>query len=258
LKSSAKNAAIKIGLQGVNMQQISNYIFCDDFIASLKLETRLMTNQYYDYPYLIIKDFFSKSTCYDISEYAYNTSEGEKAKVKTRILGSIVDPSVDESIRKTVIHKLSDLHVRMYEENFKAFQPLIERFFNVALTTSTTLQALEYTKGSFYIKHADDSNELVDADGKTVGFIQVAPMRKLTTVLFTTSHKMHSSEDYSFSGGELIFNYLFDADGKQIKLYPQAGDMVVFPSNPIYSHEVLHVENGYRLTLVQWHNAIID
>lgn len=240
------------------MQQISNHVFCDDFIASMALETRLMANPYYDYPYLIIKDFFSKSTCDDISNYAYNTSEGEKAKVKTRLLGSIVDPSVNESIRKTVIHKLSDLHVRMYEENFKTFQAEIERFFSVALTTSTTLQALEYTKGSFYIKHADDSNELVDANGQTVGFIQVAPMRKLTTVLFATSHEKCSSDAHSFSGGELIFNYLFDADGKQIKLYPQAGDMIVFPSNPIYSHEVLHVENGYRLTLVQWHNAIIN
>jgi SM-20-related protein len=239
------------------MKQISNYVFCDDFIATLKLETRLMTNQYYDYPYLIIKDFFSKSTCYDISNYAYNTSEGEKAKIKTRLLGSIVNPSVDESIRKTVIHKLSDLHVRMYEENFKAFQPHIERFFNVALTTSTTLQALEYTKGSFYIKHADDSNELVDASGKTVGFIQVAPQRKITTVLFTASHQNHTSQAYSFSGGELVFNYLFDNEGKQIKLYPQAGDMLIFPSNPIYSHEVLPIEDGYRLTLVQWHNAII-
>lgn len=45
------------------MQQISNNLFCDDFIASMALETRLMANPYYDYPYLIIKDFFSKSTC---------------------------------------------------------------------------------------------------------------------------------------------------------------------------------------------------
>ncbi len=240
------------------MYQISNHVFCDDFIAELKLETRLLANPYYDYPYLIIKNFFSKAICHEISEYAYNTSEGEKAKVKTRVLGSVVDPSVDESIRKTIIHKLPELHQRLYEENFKIYQPEIERFFSVALTTSTTLQVLEYTKGSFYIKHSDDSNELVDEEGKTVGFMQVAPQRKITTVLFTTSHKDHDDEDYSFGGGELLFNYLYDADGKQVKLYPEAGDMVVFPSNPIYSHEVLPIEEGYRLTLVQWHNAIVN
>lgn len=240
------------------MHQISNYVFCDDFISTLKLETKLMSNPYYDYPYLIIKNFFSKSTCNEISDYAYNISEGEKAKVKTRLLNSIVDPSVDEEIRKTVIHKLPELFLKMYEENFKLFQPQIERFFNVALTTATTLQTLEYTKGSFYIKHADDSNELVDENANTIGFIQVAPARKITTVLFATSHEKYNDSSLSFNGGELIFNYFFDKNGEQITLYPQAGDMIVFPSNPIYSHEVLPVNDGYRLTLVQWHNALIN
>lgn len=55
-----------------------------------------------------------------------------------------------------------------------------------------------------------------------------------------------------------MFNYLFDAQGNNIKFIPEAGDMIVFPSNPIFSHEVLRVEDGYRLTLVQWHNAIVS
>jgi SM-20-related protein len=38
-------------------------------------------------------------------------------------------------------------------------------------------------------------------------------------------------------------------------LRPEAGDMVVFFSNPYFSHEVLPVKEGYRLSLVQWHNA---
>lgn len=240
------------------MKQISNHVFCDDFISGLELDTKLMPNHYNDYPYLLIKNFLSKSICDEISEYTYNTSEAEQAMVKTRILNSIVDPSVDKSIRKTVIHKLPEIFLSTYEQNFKIHQSEIENFFCVALTTATEVQALEYTKGSFYIKHADDSSELVDKDGQTVGFIQVAPQRKITTVLFATSHDEHKSDAHSFSGGELLFNYLFDADGKQIKLYPQAGDMIVFPSNPIYSHEVLPVNDGYRLTLVQWHNAIIN
>lgn len=240
------------------MQQISNHVFCDDFISTLKLDTRIMSNPYYDYPYFVIKNFLSKSTCKEISDYTYTASEGIKAKVKTRVLNSIVDPSVDESIRKTVIHKLPTIYLGMYEEAFKLHQADIERYFALALTTATKLQVLEYTKGSFYIKHADDSNELVNENGDTVGFIQVAPQRKLTTVLFTTSHVKHKSDGLSFSGGELLFNYLYDEKKEHVKLYPEAGDMVVFPSNPIYSHEVLPVDDGYRLTLVQWHNAIIN
>jgi SM-20-related protein len=60
-----------------------------------------------------------------------------------------------------------------------------------------------------------------------------------------------------FSGGELLFNYLMDEEGHTITLRPQAGDMIVFLSNPYFSHEVLPVTDGFRLTLVQWHNALL-
>lgn len=240
------------------MQQISNHVYCDDFIARLQLETRLMPNQYYDYPYLVIKNFLSALTCQEIAEFTSNASAVEQAKVKTRLLNSIIDPSVDESIRKTIHHKLPKKLQGIYDKSFKMHQATIENFFSLALTTSTKLQTLEYTKGSFYIKHADDSNELVNELNETVGFIQVAPQRKLSTVLFCTSHAKHENRGLKFEAGELVFNYLFDADGKQIVFYPEAGDMIIFPSNPIYSHEVLPVKEGYRLTLVQWHNAIIS
>ena len=170
------------------MLQISNKIFCDDFIAGLKLESRLMPTPYYDYPYLIIKGFLPSSLCREIAEQIRHDSEAEHAQVKSTLLHSVVDPSVDESIRKTMIHSMPAAFAAAYELSFKAHQRQIEDYFHIALTTATTVQVLEYTKGSFYIKHADDSSELVDADGQTVGFVQVAPQRKLTTVLFATSH----------------------------------------------------------------------
>ena len=127
----------------------------------------------------------------------------------------------------------------------------------MGITTSTPLQILVYKAGDFYIKHSDDSSEIVDSNGKTVGFKCVAPERKLTTVLFGTSHQTESSNDkHSFDGGELLFNYLYDEKGQPVTLYPKAGDMVVFFSNPFFSHEVKPVKSGYRLTLVQWHNAL--
>lgn len=238
------------------MQQISNQIFCDDFIANLKLNTKLIPNSYHDYPYLIIKGFLSKPVCKNISDYAHTASDIQKAKIKSRLKNSIVDPSVNEKIRKTVIHKLPDTFLNEYESSFKKHQAEIEKFFNLAITKSTKVQVLEYTKGSFYIKHADDSNEVVDKMGNTVGFKQVAPERKLSTVLFTTSYEKNNSDNYSFKGGQLRFNYMYDKNEQQIEFFPEAGDMIVFPSNPIYSHEVIAVQSGYRLTLVQWHDAV--
>jgi SM-20-related protein len=240
------------------LQQISGSVFCDDFIAGLKLETRLVPNPYYDLPYLYIENFLPLQTCKEIAETVRVSSEAETAKVKSALLDSVVVPALKQEIRKTKIYKLPAVFERIYRQRFLEHQGEIERFFNLALTTSTKVQALEYTQGSFYIKHADDSNELVDDEGQTVGFVPVAPQRKLTTVLFVTGYDETADDMKHFSGGELLFNYLYDESGEQIKLRPRAGDMVAFPSNPLFSHEVLPVKTGYRLTLVEWHNAIVN
>lgn len=234
------------------MQQISTHVYCDEFISGLALETRLMPNHYNDYPYLIIKNFLSRPLCSEIAEHASTASDDAE---EARLRGSY-DANVNKKIRKTIQHTFPDVFQSAYDISFRKHQSSMEEFFNIALTTSTKVQALEYTKGSFYIKHADDSSELLDEEGNTIGFKQVAAQRKLSTVLFTTSHACHGTKGKTFKGGELLFNYLFDAEGKPISLRPEAGDMIIFPSNPIYSHEVLPVEEGYRLTLVQWHDAI--
>ena len=178
--------------------------------------------------------------------------------LKTTIANGVVDPSVDKSIRKTDIYALDDHHVALYQEAFIKHQPTLERFFNVALTTATAIQVLEYKKGFFYKRHADDSSELFNENGELAGFMPVAPQRKITTVLFATSHCDQSETSTEcFKGGELVFNYLYDETGEQVTLRPKAGQMVIFPSNPVFSHEVLPVTDGHRLTLVQWHNAIV-
>lgn len=240
------------------MVQISEHIFCDDFIQGCYIQSKLLPNPYLQYPYLIIENFLTPEECNLIVSEIKESSEFDQAMVKTTVLNSIVAPSVVEEIRKTSIYKLSEYLESIYHENFLKHQPKIEEYFSMALTTATQIQALEYKVGDFYIKHADDSNEIIDKEGNTTGFICVAPQRKLTTVLFVSSHEAKKDTlcVNSFDGGELIFNYLYDADANQIKLEPKAGDMVVFLSNPVFSHEVLPVKSGYRATLVQWHNCI--
>lgn len=239
--------------------QLSQYIACDPFVGEMDIPTKLLPHPYREYPYIIFKNFLSHQICNELVEALSKDEDALPAMVKTTKLGSIVDPSIDTSIRKTRIHTLNEPFLNLYTQAFIAHQGEIERFFNVSLTTATTIQALEYTKGSFYIKHADDSNELLDENGQTVGYIPVAPLRKITTVLFASSWcDGDAKAPYTFSGGELLFNYLSDLrSGEGICLRPQAGDMVVFPSNPIFAHEVLPVLGGYRLSLVQWHNALI-
>jgi SM-20-related protein len=239
--------------------QLSQYIACDPFVGTMELPTRLLAHPYREFPYILFRGFLSSQNCDEIVETLAKDDDALPAMVKTTKLGSIVDPSVDKSIRKTRIHTLNEPFLTLYTQAFLAHQGEIERFFNVSLTTATTVQALEYTRGSFYIKHADDSNEVLDELGQTIGYIPVAPLRKITTVLFASSWTENEPKSpYTFSGGELVFNYLTDLrSGERVCLKPKAGDMVVFPSNPIFAHEVLPVLGGFRLSLVQWHNALI-
>lgn len=236
------------------MVQISNQIFCKKFLTEMDIKTGILPNPYYDLPFMIIRNFLSDKVCDDITlsmRLNQDICEAEIRKYET----IKIQTGKDTSIRKTNIHKLNTTHENIYNESFEKHQADIEKFFNLSLTTSTDIQALEYTKGSFYKQHSDDSSVLLK-DNEVVGFLPVALERKITTVLFTTNHSQIVSKN-NFNGGELIFNYLYDREGKVVEIKPKAGDMIVFFSNPYFTHEVLEVKKGYRVSLVQWHDAII-
>jgi SM-20-related protein len=233
------------------MTQISNNIYCADFLTTFDIKTKLLPNPYYDYPYLIIEKFLNSDECNEINEKIKEDDDYQKAQVKIN-----QSATTNEEIRKTNIYALNKNHLELYTNRFLQHQALIEDYFKIALTTSTDVQVLEYLKGSFYTMHSDDSS-MMYKNNELIGFTPVAKQRKISTVLFTTSYDKTIS-DNTFIGGELLFNFLYDIDGNEVKIKPKAGDMVVFLSNPYFTHEVLKVIDGKRISLVQWHNAIIN
>lgn len=239
------------------MIQISEDIFLDEYIYSLDIKTKYLPNPYKKTPYLIIKDFFKPHELALFVNEIRNGSKAEVAKVKTELIPGVVDSKVVKKYRDTKIYSLEKHLDDLYRSRFEEYQKQIEDYFSLAITISTEVQALEYQKGGFYIQHSDDSNALVDKEQNIIGYTAIAAQRKLTTVLFGTSYSDTVKDKYSFNGGELVFNFLKDKDENTVVLQPIAGDMVVFPSNPYFSHEVKKVLSGYRLTLVQWHNAIL-
>jgi SM-20-related protein len=222
------------------------------------MPSRRLPNPYLPSPFLIIENFLLAEECALIVKETQAAEHAQQAMVKTTLLQSVVTPSIDKTVRKTAVYSLSPHLESIYQENFLKHQSKIEEYFSLALTTATILQTLVYEKGDFYIKHADDSSEIVDTENKTQGYVCVAPQRKLTTVLFASSHEeaANSPQNTTFKGGELIFNYLYDKNGNTVSITPKAGDMIVFFSNPVFSHEVTPVSDGYRVSLVQWHNAL--
>ena len=239
------------------MVQISNEVFCDAHIIAMPLQEKLLPNPYRDWPFLIIENFLSAVALEEIVTYVNRCDDLQEAQIKATLLQSVVVPMVDNAIRKTYVYTLPSMIQELYNQSFSFHQKEIEAFFSLALTTATKVQLLEYKTGFFYVKHADDSSEIINSQGETIGFKQVAPMRKLTTVLFATSHSMIEGNDKTFTGGKLAFNYLYNRNKEMVTLAPKAGDMIIFPSHPVYSHEVQPVLSGNRITLVQWHNALV-
>ncbi len=232
------------------MRQISDKIFAEDFLFELDIALPLMPNPYNELPYLVIENFLDERTCQQIVNGIQKDNNAKGAALRSR------SKKMNQRIRKTKIYKLKRLHAKLYADAFEKARPQIEAFFALSLTTATDVQVLEYTKGYFYKPHADDSSVLIDQDENIVGFKQVAPLRKITTVMFASRYDAAGTDNYSFNGGELTFNYFRDKEENAVILKPKMGSLIVFPSNPIYTHEVKPVQEGYRLTLVQWHDAI--
>ena len=226
------------------MTQISNKIFCDEFVASLKYEKLILGSPYADLPYMLVENFLSDEVCDEIDLYVKHSLDTRDAKLISD------QKSSNEKIRKTKIFKLSDDHLNIYNNALSEHKKDIENFFNVAFSKASAPQVLSYTKGFYYKKHSDDSSELIDKNKKTIGFKQVREDRKITTLLFINTY------NDSFSGGELKFNYLKDENSDDVVLKPKKGTLLIFPSNPIFSHEVLEVLSGQRVSIAQWHNIL--
>jgi SM-20-related protein len=230
------------------MHQISNYVYARDELLGWDIPTKRLPNPYHDFPYMVLEGVLSPAECRAITAHTLSDNKAVQAELRGR--------SLDTAIRRTDIHTLTSEHRAIYDRRFEAVRSEIEEFFAISLSKATDVQVLGYERGSFYLKHSDDASELRDREGNTVGYKTVAPERKLTTVLFTTSYTPHPTDQDHFSGGELLFNYLCDESGNTITLRPEAGDMVVFLSNPYFAHEVLSVKEGFRLSLVQWHDSL--
>ncbi len=233
------------------MHQISDKVFAEDFLFETEIATPLLPSPYEIFPFLVIENFLNEETCKEIIHSAKADNDATDAELRSS------DDKLNQKIRNTKIHKLTALHQKLYDEALNTIRPQIENFYSLSLTSSTKPQLLEYTKGSFYKAHSDDSSVLVDKSGSIVGFKQVAPQRKVTTLLFISEHSDKELSQYQFSGGELTFNYFKDSADQELLLTPKMGTLIVFGSNPIYTHEVKVVEGGYRLTVAQWHDALL-
>jgi predicted 2-oxoglutarate/Fe(II)-dependent dioxygenase YbiX len=103
------------------------------------------------------------------------------------------------------------------------------------------IQFLKYEsdRRGHFLAHTD--NAYYDSHGV---FRYTSPQRVLSCLAYL-------NDDYE--GGELIFNTVRDVEGYPIRLKPKVGELIIFPSDIRFMHEVLPVTKGRRYSMVGWY-----
>lgn len=123
------------------------------------------------------------------------------------------NPKVRQKIDETLFKTINDC-LREYNNN------VISGALNIVSDTGYTL--LRYKKDQYITQHVDASSDI----GRTL----------------SCSIGLNSE----YTGGEFAF---FD---KQIKFTLNKGDVLMFPSNFMYPHEILPVISGVRYSVLSW------
>jgi len=112
---------------------------------------------------------------------------------------------------------------------------VINPFYNFKIRDSEMPQLLVYEKGGHYKTHFDAVAKWKNPDGTVIWKKSID--RDLSTVLFLNDN---------FEGGEFVFPDL------RIRIRPEPGLLIAFPSSQFYAHKVEPVISGTRYAMVNW------
>jgi len=168
----------------------------------------------------------------------------QQAQMTNSLVSNLEDPVADVAVEWVVnpkIRNTQQVHVpRSIAEkltgiddgNVRAF---INPFYQVEVHDREPWQILHYGVGGHYIPHVDAETLYKDEIG--LDMWEKTLDRDLSVVYFLND---------DFEGGELVFPAL------DLKIEPQAGTLVCFPSDHHYIHGVNPVTAGHRYTVVTW------
>lgn len=143
--------------------------------------------------------------------------------------------SVDKNSRNAQGIDIIDILPQIVELYKKIVFHIINPFYNIEIFDSEVPQLLSYSKDGFYSTHCDSESLWKDGDGKVVW--KKSSNRDISSIIFLNDN---------FTGGDLIFPEL------KIRIRPEPGMLVCFPSNHSYMHAVEPVLSGERISMVNW------
>jgi len=142
---------------------------------------------------------------------------------------------VDKQTRDTQIVPMGPLFPKIEDLLRNAVHQIINPFYQQEVDSSEIPQILSYGIGGHYKPHIDGESIWVTPKGEKIW--KKSTDRDLSIVLFLNN---------DFEGGDFVFPEL------KVRVRPEPGMMVCFPSNHHYMHGVEPVTKGRRYSIVTW------
>lgn len=226
------------------------------FLPRIPPECRYLLSFDSDEPVFRKENFLEPAVCDALSKRLMSTGSAGKLALRDAAQGpNATEVRTKERNTDALLISLED--IALYRQAFEAIIPQIDDFFHVRLGASEGVQALGYSQGCRYRRHADSCNARVNWLGFIKDWVCLRPTRKISSILFLTDAVDRVTAPNQCTGGDVTFEYLRDPSDKPLTIRPQKGLFVAFPSHPLFSHEVHEVTDGYRITLVEWFDAEI-
>ena len=142
---------------------------------------------------------------------------------------------VDKTIRDTQHIEMGLIQPKIIDLMHNVVKEVINPFYGVEVCESEVPQILSYGIGGHYCPHIDGESLWQTPDGELIW--KKSTERDLTMVFYLND---------DFEGGDFIFPDL------KIRVRPEPGMLVCFPSNHHYKHGVDPVTRGKRYSIVCW------
>ena len=142
---------------------------------------------------------------------------------------------VDKQTRDTQIVPMGNLYQKIEDLFRNSVREIINPFYQCEVDSSEIPQVLSYGIGGHYKPHIDGESIWMTPRGEKIW--KKSTNRDLSIIYYLNN---------DFEGGDFIFPEL------KIRVRPEPGMMVCFPSNHHYSHGVEPVTKGKRYSIVSW------
>ena len=143
--------------------------------------------------------------------------------------------AVDKTTRDTQIVPMGNLYPKIETLLRECVRQIINPFYDIEVSSSEIPQILSYSVGGHYKPHIDGESIWVSPRGENIW--KKTTDRDISTVFFLNNN---------FEGGDFVFPDL------KVRIRPEPGMMVCFPSNHQYLHGVEPVTRGKRYSIVTW------